>query len=387
MAYSNTDWVMLTPLLPLLYVGLTRVWHETRPVRSFLDLCCWFGPGCVLATIAFCAINYRLEGRYWFYASSALRTFHLDSPPTPWWQGLWQNGAPSPWLLFAITAAAVSGAVLFEEGGSAFRLRTPAALFAWQFLFALTWMARCQIRGNFLGLSYHASILLPFSFLVIGARFWPELETANWRYYLFFCGTVVVVMVYAWSDEGPGMAAALPYPVWLGLAAVAACLVWRLVPENILCGLAALFIFTAFGVAHCYAGMEAHGSRDQYQALCRAQERVDTVRQGRPVRFWFDKNDRAFQDGIALVSAYSWDSLLSQSFGTAPCGREQAPSTIIVTLGSDPSHGADFVASTLTACWSGKGLRVVPVETDAIQRGASSYRLSFLRVERAPGTR
>lgn len=386
LTYSNSDWVMLTPLLPLLYIGLTRVWHGTRPVRSFWDLCRWFGPGCFLATIAFCAINYRLEGHYWFYTSSALATFQLNSRPTPWWQGLWQISAPSPWLLFAIAAAVVLGAVLYEERWSAFRVRTPAALFSWLFLFALIWMARCQVRGSFLGLSYHASILLPFSFLVIGVRFWPELETANWRYYLFFCGTVAVVMGYAWSAEGPGMAAALPYPVWLGLAALAACLVWRLVPENILCGLAALFIFTALGVAHSYAGMDPHDSRDQYQALCRARERVETVRNGRPVRFWFDKDDRVSRDAMALVSAYSWDSLLSQSVGTAPCFPEQAPSTIIVTLASDPSRGADFAASTLTACWSGKGLRVVPLETDTIPRGASSYRLSFFRVEPAPGT-
>ena len=60
---------------------------------------------------------------------------------------------------------------------------------------------------------------------------------------------------------------------------------------------------------------------------------------------------------------------------------------IVAAIGSDPSHGPDFVASTLTGCWSGKGLRVVPIETDTIPRGAWSYRLSLLRVERVSGTR
>ena len=93
-------------------------------------------------------------------------------------------------------------------------------------------------------------------------------------------------------------------------------------------------------------------------------------------------------DALALTSTYSWgDALLSQSFSSVPCGQELAPSTIVAAIGSDAAHGADFVASTLTGCWSGKGLRVVPVETDTIQRGASSYSLSLLRVESVSGNR
>jgi hypothetical protein len=174
----------------------------------------------------------------------------------------------------------------------------------------------------------------------------------------------------------------------MGLVALVASPVLLLSPENVICGLAGFFVFTALGVVPCYLGVGAHGYRDQCQALCRARERIEAVRQGRPVRFWYDKEDRAIADATALNSTYSWaDSLLGQSFGTVPCGQEQAPSTIIAAIGSDPSHGADFVASTLTGCWSGKELRVVPVETDTIPRGASSYRLSLLLVERVPGTR
>jgi hypothetical protein len=389
MVYSNADWVMLSPLLPLYYLGLTRAWHGIPPVRSFFVLCRWFGPGCILVTVALAAINYWIDGRFWFYAAPLLGVFQRNSSPAPWWQGLWRDGAPSVWLLFAITAAAVSAVVLFGEGRSAFRGMTTAALFSWLFLGALAWMIWCQIRGNpLLGLPYRASILLPFSFLAIGARFWPELETARPRYYLLFCSVAAVVLGYAWLDEGSVMAARLPYPVWIGLAALVASLVLRLSPESMICGLASFFVFTALGVGPCYIGVEAHGYRNQYQALCRARERIETVRQGQPVRFWYDKEDRAIADATALNSTYSYsDSLLSQSFGTAPCGQEPAPSMLVVSIGSDPSHGSEFVASALTGCWSGKGLRVVPVETDTIPRGASSFRLSLLRVERVAGTR
>src|SRR5204863_3442035 len=134
LVYSNSDWVLLAPLLPLYYAGLTRAWHKTPLARSFFVLCCWFGPGCILVTIAFCAINYWLDGRFWFYAPSIAEVFQRHNPPATWWQGLWRNGAPSLWLLFAIAATAVSGVVLFEEGRDAFRGRTAAALVSWQFL-------------------------------------------------------------------------------------------------------------------------------------------------------------------------------------------------------------------------------------------------------------
>jgi hypothetical protein len=389
LVYCNADWVMLAPLLPLYYIGLTRARHGIPLLRSFGDLCRWFALGCVTVTMAFGAVNYWLDGHLWFYASPVLGVFQRNSPPAPWWQGLWLEGAPSPWLLFAIAATAASVVVLFGEGRRAFRGMTAAALFSWQFLGALAWMIWCQIRGNpLLGASYHASVLLPFSFLVIGTRFWPELEATRLRHYLFFCCVAAFFLGNAWQGQVTLLAAGLPYPAWMALAALVASLVLRLSPENTLCGLFAFIVFTALGAGLGYGGIDAHGYRDQYHALIHARERIETVRQGRPVRFWYDKDDRAMSDAVALTSTYSWsDALLSQSFKSAPCDREQAPSTIVAAIGSDGLHGSDFVASTLTGCWSGKGLRVVPVETDTIQRGASSYSLSLLRVESVSGNR
>jgi hypothetical protein len=386
LVYSNSDWLMLSPLLPLYYMGLTRAWHGTSPVRSFLVLCGWFGPGCVLATVVFAAINHGLDGAFGFYASPVLALLHGNSSPAPWGLGLWRGGAPSPWLLFAIAAAATSVVVLLGERRSAFRGMTAGAVFSWLFLAALAWTIWRQIRGDaLLGYPHRASILLPFSFLVIGAGFWKELETVRPRHYLFFCCAAALVLGYAWQGES---ISGVPYPVWTGLAAVVASLVWRLSPENAICGLGGFVVLTAIGVGPCYGGVDAHGYHDQYVALCRARERVEAVRQGQPVRFWYDQKDRAVSDAVALTSTYSWgDALLSQSFDTPPCGQEQAPSTIVAAIASDASHGADFVASTLTACWSAKGLRVAPLETDIIPRGDWSYRLSLVRVESVSGTR
>jgi len=383
--YSDAEWVVLAPLLPLYYIGLARAWHGAAPVRSLAALCRWFGAGCAIVTVALGALNYRLDGHLWFYASPILAVLRRNSQAAPWWLGLWRDGAPSPWLFFAMAAAAASAAVLVGEGRRAFRGMTGAALFSWLFLGASAWMAWLQASGHaMLGSPYRASILLPFGFLAIGARFWPELETARPRHYILFCSAAAVALGYAWTGEGPIAASGLPYPVWTGMAALAASLLWRRTPESAICGLGGFFVITALGVAPCYGGLEAHGYREQYVALCRARERIETVRQGRPVRFWFDTEDRAAPDAVALTSTYSWEALLSQSFSRAPCGEVPAPGTLIAVIGTDGSPGA---ASALTACWGGKGLRVAQVETDIIQRGASSYRMSLLRAGSVPVAR
>jgi hypothetical protein len=388
LVYSNSDWLVLAPLLPLYYVGLARAWHGIPPVRSFLVLCGWFGTGCVIATAALGAANFRLDGHFWFYATPVLEAFRRNLSPAPWRQGLWRSGAPSLWLLFAIAAAAAAIAVLVAEGRNAFRATTAAALLSWQFLGAAAWMIWCQARGNpLLGAQHRASILLPFIFLAIGARFWPELATARWRSYFLFCCGVTVVWSYAWYEEGTVWAFGLPYAAWTGIAALLAALVWRRFPGDLIFGVGGFFVLTALGVGPCYSGVDPHGYQDQYQALCRARERVEAFRQGHPVRFWYDKDGRAAPGASALMSTYSWNALLSQSFRTAPCGQEPAPATIIAVIVPDGSHGADFAASALNGCWLGKGLRVEPVETDTSQSGAASYRLSLLRVESVPGAR
>jgi len=382
LVYCDPEWMMLAPLLPLYYLGLARAWHGDSPARSLAALCRWFGAGCAIVTAAFAAINYRLDGHAFFYASPILAVLHRAAPRAAWWQGLWRDGAPSIWLAFPMAAALASVAVLIRERRRAHQAMTGAALFSWLFLGALAWMTGCQMRGiPMLASAYPASILLPFGFLAMGAGFWEYLETARPRHYILFCCALALALGYAWSGEGPVVTSGLAYPVWTGVAALAASLLWRRTPESALCGLAGFFVLTALGVAPCYGGLEAHGYRDQYVALCRARQRIETVRQGGPVRFWFDKQDRAASDAVALTSTYSWESRLSDSFYPAPCGETVAPGTLIAMIATDRWPSADAAAMALTGCWIGKRLGVEAVETDTIPRGASSYRLSLLRVE------
>ena len=388
LVYVDLYWVALAPLLPLYYTGLTRAWHRTPIVRSFVALCLWFGAGCVTTTVALGAVNYLLDGHFFFYAPSVLEFLHRAGSRAPWSQGLWVNNAPAPWLWFAILAAATSLVVL------ASRLLTRASrgnaaplLFSAQFLCALVWMTFCQVRGNpMLGVSYRASDLLPFAFLAIGAWFWPGVEAGRPRTYLAICCTAALALGIAWLDGTATLFAETPQAVWVGAGAVAVALALRWRPAGLAFSLAGFFIFTTLLVSSTYANLDAYAYRDQYQSLLASRARIESIRQGHAVRFWYDDKDQAMPDAVALSSSYLWgSSLLGRSFATAPCDVEVLPSTIIAVISANRAHGADFATAALAGCWSQNKLRAVPVETNTVDRELYTYTMPILRVEAVPG--
>jgi len=247
-------------------------------------------------------------------------------------------------------------------------------------------MIYAQLRGRpELGAFDSANKLLPFSFLVIGARFWPEVEKVRLWDYLMFCCAAAVTLGYAWLDEGMILVGGLPYAPWIGAGALVLSLFSRRLPEYIICCLGGFFVLTAVGAGARYGGIGAHAFRDQLQSLSMARERIEIVRHGKPVRFWYEDKDAAMPDALALTWTYLGASRLpSRSFSKTPCDNDLAPSTVVAAIGADALHGPDFVASALSACWNGKRLRAAPIEIDSFRRGSSGYQMSLLRIEAAP---
>jgi hypothetical protein len=389
LVYVDLYWLALAPLLPLYYVGLTRAWHRTPLLRSLLALCCWFGAGCVAVTVALGAVNYFLDGHFFFYAPSVLEFLQPASSRAPWSQGLWVGQAPAPWLWFAMVAAATSLVAVLAAAWRGWTGRGYAApmLFSAQMLCALAWMMYCQVRGNpVLGVPYRASELLPFSFLAMGAWFWPGVEALRPRTYLWMCCAAAAAWGIAWIDGVASLVAETPHAVWVGAAALAASLALRRRPAGMAFSLAGFFIFTAVLVNSSYGNLDAHAYRDQYQSLMASRARIESIRQGQAVRFWYDEKDRAMPDAVALSSTYLWSaSLLGRSLTAPPCDVEVPPSTIIAVISANRAHGTDFAVSTLAGCWSEQGLRAAPVETDTVDRDLYTYTMPILRVEVVPG--
>ena len=426
---TGAGWLVLAPILPLYYAGLMWIWHQTPIQRSFVILFVWFGAGCFSVAVAFTAANLFLDGfavraswigqpRFWmaivgaaalasvlFLMRRQMKRAISGSVPLPliiicalaWmalalitrgnnspWQGLWTENGPAPWLLLPLVAAVMATVVLCTERNWRNHLSVPALL-SLQLLCVLAWMAFAQLRGRpELGGFYSANKLLPFSFLVIGARFWPEVEKVRLLDYVIFCLAAAVSLGYAWLGEGMTLVAGLPYAPWVAAGALLLPLFWVRFPEYLICWLGGFFVLTALGAGARYGGLDAHAFRDQLQTLSIARQRIEMVRRDRPVRFWYDDHDKARADAVALSSTYDGEeSLLSHSFAAGPCGKPVSPSTVVAAIAADLSYGPNFFASALSGCSGGRGPRATLIEIDSFHRGSSGYVISLMRIEAA----
>jgi hypothetical protein len=389
LVYSNLFWVALAPLMPLYYIALAWMWRRTPAIRSFLSLCLWFGAGCAIVTVVFGGINHLLDGHFWFYAPSVLAALNLVSHTSPWFQSIWINHVLAPWLWFSVIAGC-AGLVLLP-----YRLRRPltgtnaaGVLFAAQWSLAIAWMGYMQGRGGVsLGFPFYASYLLPFTFLVIGTSFWPAAEKISQARYLPICCMAAVAFGAVWYDYS-----ALILPTWLdairevlvGGCVLALGLALRRRTVGIPLALAGLVIFTS--LARFGMPQDPHAYRRQYEALMRARERIEAIRNGRYVRFWFDAHDPVIKDRDydALSSTYLWlGSLWGDKFPEPPRNVDVPPGTLFVVLSSQ-GHDSELAREKLSQCWEPFGMRARLVENDIIERSSYRYVMALLTAEADP---
>ena len=388
MVYSNLFWVALAPLLPLYYIALAWMWRRTPATRSFLSLCLWFGAGCVVVTAVCGGINYLLDGHFWFYAPSVLTSLNLVNRHFLWSQSIWIDHTLAPWLWAGVIGGS-AGLVLLP-----FRLRRPLTganaaglLFAAQWSLAMAWMGFMQGRGSqSLGLPFYASYMLPFTFLVIGTSFWPAAEKIGLARYVLVCGIAAVVFGAVWYDYAgaflPTWPAAIRQTVLVGGCALASGLALRRRMAGILLAIAGLAIFTS--QARFAMPADPHAYRRQYEALMRARDRIETIRNGRYVRFWYDAHDPAVADYDALSSTYLWSSSLwGDKFPAPPRDVDVPPGTLFVVLSSQ-THDSELARKTLSQCWQRYGMRAAFVENDIVDRSSYRYTMALLTAEADP---
>lgn len=389
LVYSNLFWVALAPLLPLYYIALAWTWRRTPAIRSFRSLCVWLGAGCAIVTGALGGINRLLDGHFWFYAPSVLTALNLAGKTNPWFQSIWIGHALAPWLWFSVIAGGTGLALV------PYRLRRPltgtnaaGVLFAAQWSLAMALMGYMQERGSVaLGSPFYASYLLPFTFLVIGASFWPAAEKISQARYVLICCVAAVVFGAVWYDYAgivmPIWPAAIRQTVLVAGCALASGLVLRRRTAGILLAIAGLAIVTS--QARIALPEDPHAHRRQYEALMHARERIETIRHGRYVRFWYDAHDAAVRDYDALSSTYLWSSSLwGDRFPEPPRNVDVPPGTLFVVLFSRQGHDSELARRRLSQCWEPYGMRAAPVEDDIIERGSYRYTMALLTAEVDP---
>ncbi len=394
--YSNLFWVALAPLLPLYYLALMWAWHRTPVIQLCLSSCLWLGAGCLLLSVMLGGVNCLLDGNFWFYSPSVATARGLVAHSNPWFRSIWTHGL-APWLWFAATAGAAAMILLWSQLRSAAAGRNAASLlFSGQLLAALAFMGYEQNRGMpVLGLYYYSSLLLPFVFLVIGASFWPAAEKISSTGYVLMCCVALVVFGGIWGDYAgrilPIWPAAIRQTALAGGGALAMALVLRRRTAGIVLALAGFAVLTSEARFSSIAPFiseirnqvpaASHAYHQDYERLMHARERVESIRHGHVIRFWYDSHEPAVLDYFALNSIYLYQySLLSANFPQGACSAGIEPGSVVVVL-SSKERMPEIARSALGDCWRGFGVKPVVEEVDVQKRDDGPYLMAVLKAE------
>ena len=291
-------------------------------------------------TVAFCCINYLLDGNVWFYAPSicAGAPWHpISCTFDPYgWNINWCRGSgprlPDPCAALLLLPSRARR----ELSGR----NAAALLFSAQLLLAFAYMVYLQSRGNtVLGHHPYVSYLLPFSFLVIGISFWPAVETMSLRAYVIVCSATAAVFAAVWFEPLGPLSPTSPAAqhAWLAFCAGAlplALLLRRRMAGTLLAiaGFAAFCSLSLAQTTNLY-WVDLHGNREQYQRVMDARQRIEKRRGDSPILFWYDREEPAYYEYCALNATYLAE--FAGSASTFPRAARNAPpreAMVVVSL-------------------------------------------------------
>lgn len=392
--YTNVVWSGFTPFLFTYYIALAWIWHRAPPVRSFRYLCLWLGAGFAIVTAVFGGINYRIDGNFWFYAPSLRTLSAVELDKNPWYVSAWAPEGLWPWLWFTALAALTAIVLLALQ----IRRKAPerdavSMLLSVELLLAMALMGCVQSIGTpVLGLRYYASYLLPFAFPVIGVSFFAAVEKMSQRTYVLICCGAGVVFGAVWYDYSGHLTPIWPHAVretaWVGAGFFAMALMFRQRIAGTLLALAGCAIFMSEVRFTLKAPLTTdvrnkppvspHEYRRNYERTMRSREIIESVRNGNPIRFWYDGHEPAFLDYTALNSTYLYAfTWLGAKPEKRACDSAAEPGDLVVV-----SSGNDAVQERarrmLGDCWVKLGMTALPV-AKLFSSGDASYSTIVLR--------
>jgi hypothetical protein len=387
MAYAHLFLASLTPLLLLYYIGSAWAWRRTPPIHAAARLFLWAGSGFGILTVAFCCINYLLDGNVWFYAPSIVRGRAMASN-FMFFRPVWLEHQLVPWLWPAVAGSIAALLLLPSRARRELSGRNAAALlFSAQLLLAFAYMVYLQSRGNtVLGHYPYVSYLLPFTFLAIGISFWPAVETMSLRAYVIVCSTTAAVFAAVWFEPLGPLSPTSPVAQHAWLAFCAGTLPLALLLRRRMAGtLLAIAGFAAFcslslvQTTNLY-GVDLHGNREQYRRVMDARQRIEKRRGDSPILFWYDKEEPAFYEYFALNASYMAEFARIGDHFPSGCPERIDKGTMVV-VSSWRKGAAEIARSALDRCWSGTGLKAVIDDTFVGSQGPHPYAISLLGAE------
>jgi Dolichyl-phosphate-mannose-protein mannosyltransferase len=197
MVYTNLFLVVFLPFQGAFYLFLTGTGFNDGLVRSLKEMKS-YANGAILLSVALGAINYFLDGNFWFYAPSIAALRYLSSLPgqsriggLAWVAGAYWLAVPAAVALAAIVDLIRRPQKRIVNWGDC---RT---FFLWQYLASVALMLAWYAAGGIgLELSYYVSYLLPSMFLAAGAILaGAKEEWKPWVWWPVLLGSVVALTV------------------------------------------------------------------------------------------------------------------------------------------------------------------------------------------------
>jgi hypothetical protein len=387
MAYTHIFLATFTPLAPLFYIGLVWVWHRDDLTKLLRVVCVWTAAGFAIVTLTLCGINYLAEGRLWFYAPSVDRALSM-AKDFYFVRSIWENHKLVPWLWPAIAGICTAALLLPARlRKTALRANPVGLLFSMQLLLAVAYMGYLQKRGTtVLGHHPYVSYLLPFAFLVMGASFWPAIETMTLRIYLLLCSGAAIIFAALWYQPyGFLTFSSLSAERIVSSVSAGALLLALLLRSRRAGPFLAVIGFAAFA-AMTMAQMVGvgwatlHCTPDEYARVMAIRQRIEDRRKGSPIRFWFDKHEPPYHEYLALNSTYLAEfNRISESFPKG-CDEQIDPRSLVVVT-SQKQAAAEVARAALDNCWQSFGIQPRLESIETVVRKPDSYTISLLRIE------
>ncbi|MBZ5583536.1 MAG: hypothetical protein LAQ30_15275 [Acidobacteriia bacterium] len=348
----------------------------SRTIASAAKMLFWYGLGGAILTAALGAINYRLDGNFWFYGVSIRVARVLIVGPV-----LHSRLSTAPWIGIPISVAVACVIYLIR---AAYR-KTLAwgdqrSFFIFQYLGACLVMVWLEwSTGALLKFDYYASYLLPFMFLALGCLLAPAAN--DWPVKAYWCVAVGSGVAFAASIRmaGGGVGDKLQSAGvgWLIVIATIGLVAVIVAPRKwlfIVPALSGLWIYQT-----AYVGLQepAGPYREIFQRAQKATELVWPYMKRGPVEFWYDiKESRGLEFSLlnsVYLSAYS---MLGSNFPDVDNRAGLQPGRVVAVL-----SGENGTVEKLDRALKPDALRAAVIAERKVDDGGSAFTVRMVELQ------
>lgn len=176
--FTNTILIVFLPVFILYFVILNHKNHKKNIPLSVISA----GLGFIICTVLLCCINLIIGGSFFFFGPAVSAALTLIGSPNPWLIAGWAWLMDAKWLVLPFITILGGLAVLIidrfrNKEQQPRNTQNNTAVYVLCLFLALLFFVILQWRGNpVLQLSYYASYLIPFVFLLLSSLVSPLLS-------------------------------------------------------------------------------------------------------------------------------------------------------------------------------------------------------------------